>query len=115
MTREVVMITTHASSTKLRTKVAVFAAASAIVTTGTVALAQPASASAYNCSGGYVNATKAWGQCRNASRGWGGFRLTVNCYYYAQQTSYGQAPRTISASCPSWSHVTGIYVVPAAY
>ena len=92
------------------------ATVAAVVAAGaSVALAAPASASASDCHGGLVNATKAWGQCRSASGGWGGFTLTVNCYAYPQQTSYGQAPQTIWASCPSWSHVTGIFVVPAAF
>ena len=102
-------------TSSVRTKVGIAVTAAALAAGGSIALASPASASAYNCYGGFVNANKAWGQCRNASGGWGGFRLTVNCYYYPQQTSYGQAPQTIWASCPGWSHVTGIFVVPAAY
>jgi hypothetical protein len=103
-------------SGKLRKRAAGALVALAVGTSGGVlATSEPAAASAYNCYAGLVNATKAWGQCRNASGGWGGFKLTVNCYFYPQQTSYGQAPQTIWASCPSWSHVTGIYITPASF
>jgi len=101
---------------KVREKAATIAATTLLIGGLTTAAAQSASATASDCHGGLVNATKAWGQCRaTVSNSWGGFKLTVNCYYYPQQTSYGQVPNTIWASCPSWSHVTGIFVEPAAY
>lgn len=100
---------------KLRTKIASMVGAMAMVAGVGVAAAAPASATAQDCHGGLVNATKAWGQCRSYTGSWGGFELIVNCYYYPQRVSYGMAPNTIWASCPSWSHVTGVYVVPAAF
>ena len=108
--------TSSAGGGALARRVAAGALAAGLMGVGLVGATAPAaSAAASNCSGGLVNATKAWGQCRSASGGWGGFKLTVNCYYYPQQTSYGQAPNTIWASCPGWSHVTGVFVEPAAY
>jgi hypothetical protein len=93
------------------------ALAAAVALSGAISIsaATPAAAIASNCVSGPVNSTKAWGQCRSASGGWGGFKLTVNCYYWPQQSAYGQAPQTIWASCPSWSRVTGIFIVPASY
>ena len=88
----------------------------AAAVTGTVAAAPSASASAYSCHDGLNTATTAWGNCDGASNGWGGFNLIVNCYYYPQQHNYGYAGRgTTYVSCPSWSHVTAIFIQPAAY
>lgn len=81
---------------------------------GAAAFTTPASASVYNCRGGYVSATTAWGTCSNGG-GWNGFSLTVQCYYWGANTVYGNAPGTLYASCPSWSHVTRIIVQPAAF
>lgn len=91
---------------KITTVVATTAVAAGL---GAAALvgASPAQANAGSCSAGLNNATTAWGHCnRVTNNGYYGFRLVVNCYYYPQQISYGSAPQSIYASCPSWSHVT---------
>lgn len=93
----------------------VLIAVTAIASCGGLALAQPASATAYNCYGGYINANWAWGTCKGSSNGWGGFSLTVQCYYWGANTVYGTAPQTIYSSCPSWSHITRIIVQPASF
>jgi hypothetical protein len=84
-----------------------------------VAVAPDASAArpniASDCFGGYISATWAWGTCKGESGGWGGFALTVQCYYWHANTVYGNAPHTVYASCPSWSHITKISVYPAAF
>src|ERR1700691_3519278 len=72
-------------------------------------------ATASSCSHGYVTATEAWGTCKNESGGWGGFALTVQCYYWGANTSYGNVPQTIYSTCPSWSHITSISVSPSAF
>ena len=90
-------------------------AATGLAAGGALALAQPASATAYNCYGGYINANWAWGTCKGATNGWGGFSVTVQCYYWGANTVYGNAPQTIYASCPGWSHITRIIVKPAAF
>jgi hypothetical protein len=87
------------------------AAATAAVGLGCAALiglaAPAAQANAGSCTQGLNTATTAWGHCnRVTNNGYYGFRLVVNCYYYPQQISYGIAPQSIYASCPSWSHVT---------
>jgi len=77
--------------------------------------AQGAGATAGNCSAGLNTATTAWGHCNRVNNnGYYGFRLVVNCYYYPQRISYGSAPQSIYASCPSWSHVTGEWAEPWA-
>ncbi|HEY1915460.1 MAG TPA: hypothetical protein VGH27_07785 [Streptosporangiaceae bacterium] len=93
------------------------AAAAAVTLAGGIGIASagPAAASAYNCSKGYVSATKAWGTCSSESGGWGGFELTVQCYYWGANTSYGNVPNTIWSTCPSWSHITSISIAPAAF
>lgn len=88
-------------------KGAAVAAAVMLACTSAFGLASPAEANAGNCSWGLNTATTAWGHCdRVDNNGYYGFRLVVNCYYYPQQISYGSAPQSIYASCPSWSHVT---------
>ncbi len=71
-----------------------------------------ASADAGNCTSGLNTATTASGHCDQVGTpGYlDGFRLVVNCYYYPQQISYGTAGQSIYASCPSWSHVSGVFV-----
>jgi hypothetical protein len=103
------------SRLRILTVTAVVACSTGLAMLGGLALAQPAAASAYNCYGGYINANWAWGTCKGATNGWGGFSLTVQCYYWGANTVYGNAPQTIYASCPSWSHVTRIIVQPADF
>jgi len=69
--------------------------------------ASPASAAVYNCSKGLNTATIAWGTCRSGSGSWS---LTVQCYGWGANTAYGWGTGTIYSHCPSWSHVTSIYL-----
>lgn len=89
--------------------------ATALTTLGGLALAQPAAATAYNCYGGYINANWAWGTCKGASNGWGGFALTVWCYAWGANTVYGNAPQTVYSHCPWWSHITAYRVYPTSF
>jgi hypothetical protein len=65
----------------------------------------------------WVNCTRSgWGQHTGYAtcRGWGHWRLTVQCYYWGANsagwiTQYGGAI-TSSATCPWWSYVTNVYV-----
>jgi hypothetical protein len=99
----------------LRKKIAAAAASTAIAAGGlTLAAAGPASARASDCFGGYINATWAWGTCKAESGGYGGFAVTVQCYYWGANTSYGTVPETIYSHCPSWSHITSISIYPWA-
>ena len=112
----VAAVTTKHSRKRLRPVVSGMVSAFLLTVTATILVATPASATATSCYGGLNTATTAWGTCKGKTQNsWGGFKLTVNCYYYPQQTSYGQVPQSIYASCPGWSHVTGIDVAPAAY
>jgi hypothetical protein len=70
-----------------------------------IAAATPANAAVSNCSDGLNNAQTAWGHC---SSGGGSWSLTVQCYYWGAQTSYGSGPGSIYASCPGGSYVTNI-------
>lgn len=101
--------------TKIRQRAVVAAGAGVMALGVSAAVAAPASASAGGCSAGYVSATKAWGSCKTASRGWGGFRLTVQCYGWGANTAYGKAPNTIYSTCPGWSHITRIIIGPASF
>ncbi len=98
----------------IKKKALAVGAGALLCTTGGVVLASSASAQSGNCSGGLNNATTAWGHCNQVGTpGYlDGFRLVVNCYYYPQRISYGTAGQSIYASCPSWSHVTAVYVQP---
>jgi hypothetical protein len=90
----------------------------ALLSAGAVALAcgagaiaaGPAQASGLSCSDGYNNANQAWGTCSGS----GTWRLTVDCYYWGANSTnwYTQEGGTHSlyATCPSFSHVTSIYV-----
>jgi hypothetical protein len=83
-----------------------------------VGLSAPSSASAapVNCRAGLVNAHTARGTC-DAGMGWQEFRLTVQCWWWGANTVYGfpGAYETIYTydTCPSWSHITSIYIGPA--
>lgn len=100
----------------LRLKTKATAGVGALALTGAALLgigAQQANATAGSCSSGLNTATTAWGHCNVVSNnGQNGFRLVVNCYYYPQRISYGVAPQSIYASCPSWSHVTSEVAQP---
>jgi hypothetical protein len=111
------MVATFRGSLLTRTKlvvVGVLAALTLALGVGAAAAPGTALANAGNCRGGLNTATTAWGYCSYV----GGptytsaFKLTVNCYYYPQQSTYGTAGHTVYASCPGWSHVTGIFVNP---
>ncbi|GAA4984792.1 hypothetical protein GCM10025734_07880 [Kitasatospora paranensis] len=65
----------------------------------------PAAAQVGNCSKGYNNANTAWGTCTTGSGAWS---LTVQCYFWAAHTSYGNGPGSIYSSCPAQSHITNI-------
>jgi hypothetical protein len=87
----------------------------AVTAAGVLVVAQPAGASAYNCYGGYINSNWAWGTCKGASNGWGGFALTAQCWAWGANTVYGNAPQTIYSHCPWWSHITRIIVQPSGF
>jgi hypothetical protein len=107
--------TTTEGRTGKRRKAAVMAAAVGLGGATLIGFAGPAQANAGSCTQGLNTATTAWGHCnRVTNNGYYGFRLVVNCYYYPQQVSYGSAPQSIYASCPSWSHVTYEHAEPWA-
>ncbi|MFC8172316.1 hypothetical protein [Streptomyces sp. NPDC057325] len=81
------------------------ALALAVAAVTPVTLATPASAAVGNCSKGYNNANTAWGTCKTGSGSWS---LTVQCYFWAAHTSYGNGPGSIYSSCPTQSHITNI-------
>src|SRR3954462_3097876 len=99
-----------------RTRAAVLGLLVAIAMALSVSVAAPdsASANAGNCRGGLNTATTAWGHCDYVGGPtWtSAFKMVVNCYFAPQRASYGTAGHTAYASCPSWSHVTGIFVNP---
>lgn len=80
-------------------------------TMGAVALAGPAFAvDPASCPRGYNNANTAWGTCT----GPGEWRVVTWCYATGSTNSgwysWPSGTHTQYSSCPSWSHVTKIFV-----
>jgi hypothetical protein len=115
MSRARAMLHDLRSRYRLLTAVVAVTGAAAFAALGALALPEPAAARASNCFGDWIWHNWAYGTCKGASNGWGGFSLTVQCEWWGANTVYGFAPQTIYASCPGWSRVTWISVQPAAF
>jgi len=98
------------SKTKMKIRALTGAGALALASGAWGIVAGPAQASGLSCSDGLNNATQAWGTCTGS----GTWRLTVDCYLWgANSTNWynqGGGTHSLYATCPSWSHVTSIYV-----
>jgi hypothetical protein len=98
------------SKTKMKGRVLAGAGTLALACGAWGFVAGPAQAASLSCSHGLNNATQAWGTCTGS----GTWRLTVDCYLWgANSTNWyeqGGGTHSLYAVCPSWSHVTSVYI-----